>query len=240
MIKKFIVIFKSIGNFKNNELDSLLNKTIYNVISLPILKVVNIHCDPISTNGSQAILITSANGLYRLSELSYDRTTKLFAVGKTTKKLAKKLGYKNVIDCEGDSGKMFNMVLKQTCKELGHLIYVGAKDISLDIPKMLKEVGYKVKRFVVYKTNNVDVIDSKFVNLLKLNKIKWIVLLSEKGAYNFNRLVEKDINLKYFLNVKFACLSKKVANKLSRRIISKFYPSNPSLDELKYIIMKNE
>ena len=43
MIKKFIVIFKSIGNFKNNELDSLLNKTIYNVISLPILKVVNIH-----------------------------------------------------------------------------------------------------------------------------------------------------------------------------------------------------
>ena len=83
---------------------------------------------------------------------------------------------------------MYEKVLKTSCKSDGSLIYVGAKNISLDLPNMLRGQGYEVKRYIVYKTKEVKVIDEKLKNLIKLKKIKWIVLLSKKGASNFNKL----------------------------------------------------
>ena len=103
MCKKFIVIFRALSNFPNNELENLLNSTKYNVITLPILKIENIYTKPINTLKAQAVLVTSSNGLYNLSKLSNDRSIKIFTVGSVSKKLAKKLGFKNVIDCDGDS-----------------------------------------------------------------------------------------------------------------------------------------
>ena len=58
---------------------------------------------------------------------------------------------------------------------------------------MLRDVGYKVKRYIVYKTREVDVIDNKFLRLLELKKIKWIVLLSKKGASCFNKQLMNNI-----------------------------------------------
>ena len=61
------------------------------------------------------------------------------------KNVAKKLGYKNVIDCQGDSVKMYQVILDNCSKNNGELIYIGAKNISLNLPRMLQKNGYKVK-----------------------------------------------------------------------------------------------
>ena len=240
MCKKFIVIFRALSNFPNNELEKLLNRTKYSIITLPILKIENIYTKPINTLKAQAILVTSANGLYNLSKLSRDRSIKIFTVGSVSKKLAKELGFKNVIDCDGDSVKMFDVVVKNTTKECGKLLYVGAESISVNLPEMLTKIGYEVKRYVVYKTKELEMIDSKFISLIKLKKVKWIVLLSKKGALNFNRLIGKCLSLDYFSDVKFACLSSNIADELSDNIHSKFFPQKPSLNDLKYVILNNE
>ena len=60
MCKKFIVIFRALSNFPNNELENLLNSTKYNVITLPILKIENIYTKPINTLKAQAVLVTSS------------------------------------------------------------------------------------------------------------------------------------------------------------------------------------
>ena len=240
MRKKFIVIFRALSNFPNNELENLLNSTKYNIITLPILKIENIYTKPINTIKAQAVLVTSSNGLYNLSKLSSDRSIKVFTVGSISKKLAKKLGFKNVIDCGGDSVKMFDVVVKNTTKDCGQLLYVGAENISVNLPKMLTKIGYEVKRYVVYKTKELEMIDSKFINLIKLKKVKWIVLLSKKGALNFNRLIGKYLSLDYLSDVKFACLSSNIADELSNNINYKFFPRKPSLNDLKYVILNNE
>ena len=238
MNKKYIVIFRASANFPNNELENLLKKTKYNIVTFPILKVENTCSKPINTTKAQAVLVTSSNGLYNLSKLSNDRLIKIFTVGSVSKNLAKKFGYKNIIDCDGDSGKMYNVVLNNTTKDSGELLYVGADNISADLPKMFKEVGYKVKRYVVYKTKELEMIDSKFTSLIKSKKVGWIILLSKKGAANFNRLINKNFNLDSFKNVKFACLSSNVASELSNHIPYKFYPRKPSLNDLKCVILK--
>ena len=239
MDKEYIVIFRASGNFPNKELETLLKKTKYNIITLPILKIENMHSKPIDTLKAQAVLVTSSNGLFNLSKLSNDRLIKVFTVGSVSKNLAKKLGYKNIIDCDGDSAKMFDIVVNNTTKENGQLLYVGAENISVNLPKMLKKVGYKVKRYVVYKTKELEMIDSRFINLIKSKKVKWIILLSKKGAANFSRLINKYLSIDYFSDVKFACLSSNIASELSNHIPHKFFPRKPSLNSLKCVIVEN-
>ena len=154
--------------------------------------------------------------------------------------MAKKLGYKNVIDCQGDSVKMFQVILDNCSKNNGELIYIGAKNISLNLPRMLQKNGYKVKRYIIYKTKEVDVVHKKFLNLIKLEKVKWIVLLSKKGASNFNKLIVNDIKFDKIEKIKFACLSENIARELSNKIKLKFFPTSPILNKLKSTIMQNE
>ena len=240
MVNNFIVIFRALGSFSNIELEKILTNTNYNILTLPILKIKKINTEPIETNNVQAALVTSANGLFFFSQLSKDRAIKLFTIGNVSGVLAKKFGYKNVIDCQGDSVKMFKVVKKNMIRENGPIIYVGAQYISLDLPKMLRDIGYEVKRYVVYKTEEVKKIDEKFFNLIKLNRVKWTVLMSKKGATNFNKIIKNDINHKYIYNIKFACLSEKIARVLSNEIKFKFFPKNPTLTELRDVILKNE
>ena len=105
---------------------------------------------------------------------------------------------------------------------------------------MFKKAGYKVRRYVVYKTEELKVIDKNFIAMIKDRKVSWVVLLSRKGAANFYNLVKKYIKLNYFSDVKFACLSKKIADELPNSIAYKYVPNKPSLDNLKNMIIMNK
>ena len=240
MCKKYIVILRASGISSNNTLEEHLKNNLYNIITFPILKVEILRSKPINPSGAQAVLTTSTNAIQIFSELSKNRNITIYTVGSTSKKVAETLGYKNVIDCQGDSVKMYKKVLNNCSKNNGDLIYISAESISLDLPRMLRDVGYKVKRYIVYKTREVDVINNKFLRLLELEKIKWIVLLSKKGASCFNKLVMKNIKFNQLEKIKFACLSESIATELNDKIKLKFFPEQPTLDGLKFIIMQNE
>ena len=240
MNKNYIVILRSSGAMYNDELEKILKSIHYEVLTFPILKTEYLYSKPIKLHNAQALLTTSSNAIQIFSELSKNRIIPIYTVGSTSKKLAKRLGFKNVIDCQGDSVKMYEKVLKTSYKNDGSLIYVGAKNISLDLPNMLRGQGYEVKRYIVYKTKEVKVIDEKLKNLINSKKIKWIVLLSKRGASNFNKLFLNNISFTKFEKIKFACLSENIAKELNHIIKLKFFPNKPSLNLLKTIIMKNE
>ena len=210
------------------------------IITFPILRIECLYSKPIKTSSAQAVLTTSPNAIQIFAELSKNRIIPIYTVASTSKKTAKKLGFKNVIDCQGDSVKMYQVILDNCEVKNGELIYIGAESISLDLPKMLQNVGYKVKRYIVYKTKEVEALDKKFLNLIKLKRVKWIVLLSQKGAFNFNKLIFNYITFNQLKNIKFACLSENIAAELSDKIKFKFFPTSPSLKKLKSIIMQNE
>ena len=59
----------------------------------------------ILTNNAQAVCTSSINGIFLLSKLTKDRKIKLFTMGNSSKKVAQDLGFKNIIDCNGDSDR---------------------------------------------------------------------------------------------------------------------------------------
>merc|ERR1712225_81073 len=116
-----------------------------------------------------------------LSKLTNNRNFALYTLGKASAMLAKKLGFKNIIECNGDSGNiLLNFIDNNKNKKVdrGNIIYAGAKEISINLPKKLSCLGYKVKRYKIYSSEAINEFSSNFVRLVKSKNISWIVLLS--------------------------------------------------------------
>jgi len=244
MKKKNIVIFKSEGPLKNLNLRNQLKDLNFNILSYPILKVKKIYSKNLKVKENSIIFTTSFHSVFFLSELTLERNFKLYTLGEASSLLAKDLGFKNVIETNGDSATMLNRFLIDNKYSLNKnkedIIYVGAKIISYDLPKMLKQFGYKVKRYKIYETLKTDSFKKKFIELVENKKVAWIVLLSKKGAKNYIRLSNKFFSKKNLKEIKFACLSKSISDVLTDKAYNKFYPEYSNIKFIKNIIIKSE
>ena len=128
-MSKYIVIFRAKGPIENITLEKKLAKHDFKTITFPILNIKKIKNQCINTSLAKAVLVTSLFGLYYFAKLTKERKIKLFLLGDSSKKLAIKLGFKNIIDCQGDSVKMLNIIKKSIKKDEGELIYAVAKKI---------------------------------------------------------------------------------------------------------------
>ena len=83
-------------------------------------------------------------------------------------------------------------------------------------------------------------LNTKFINLVQKKSIAWIVLLSRKGAKNFYSLSNKVFSKEEISELKFACLSKNIADVLIKKNYNKAFCDFPNVDNLKKLILNNE
>ena len=241
--KKHIIIFRANGPLKNTYLTDKLKKLNYKIKSYPILTVKKIYKKEIKINNSDIVITTSFNSIYYLSQLTKDRIFNLYTLGKAATLLAKKLGFKNIIECNGDSGNMLLSFIRNNKNNLmnrGNVIYVGAKEISFNLPGELNKLGYKVKRYKVYSSEAINQFSSNFVDLVKKKNVSWIVLLSSKGAKAFQANAKKAFDKEELSYINFACISSNVAKNLNKKHLKIFYPEKPNLNFIKKVISQYE
>ena len=228
--------------FKFDALDDFefLKKYNFDVITLPILKVKKTVTKKVDHNQVQSYVCTSLNGIYYLSDLIIDKKKKLFVIGETSSLYAKKQGFKNVIDCDGDSGKLVNVIRKNTLKGDGDIIYAGAKKVSLDVPKKLKSLGYTVNRIVLYETTGVSSLKDIFKKYeLDVTNLR-MIFLSKKGAEVFISLFLKEYKEKLLSKINFYCLSKNIASVFNSKICKINYPKVPLVNSMLRLIKDSE
>ena len=93
-----MVILRASGIQKSNELEDILKDCNYKIITFPILKIEQLYSKPIQLTNAQALLtIFKCNTI--IFRTLKNRTIPIYTVGSSSKNVAKKLGYKNVIDC---------------------------------------------------------------------------------------------------------------------------------------------
>mgnify|MGYP001161644519 FL=1 len=243
-MKNNIVVFRAKGPTNNSYFIESLRELNYNVMSYPILKVEKISNNKFAFKSDSVILTTSFYSIYYLSRLTFERNFILYTLGEASKNLARKLGFKNIIECSGDSANMFKVFINNnkssSYKKKGALIYLGANNISFNLPAKLADLGYVVQRYKVYKTVNVKKLSNKFINLVQKKSIAWVVLLSKKGARNFYSLSNKVFSEEEFSELKFACLSKNIADVLIKKSYNKVFCNFPNVDQIKKLILNNE
>ena len=241
--KKHIIIFRADGPLKNTYLTNKLKKLNYKIINYPILTVKKIYTKDINVSNNDVVITTSFNSIYYLSQLTQNRIFDLYTLGKAATLLAKKLGFKNIIECNGDSGNMLCSFVRNNRNKLinrRNVIYTGAKEISFNLPKELRRFGYKVKRYKIYSSEAINEFSANFVNLVKKRNVSWIVLLSSKGAKAFQANAKKIFNKEELSCINIACISSNVAKKLNRKLFKTFYPETPNINFIKKIISQCE
>ena len=241
--QRYIVVFRAIGPLKNTYLTDKLEKLNYKIKNYPILNVKQIYKKKIKIYDNDLVITTSFNSIYYLSQLSQNRIFYLYTLGKASTLLAKRLGFKNIIECSGDSGKLLLNFIGNNKNKLinrGNIIYAGAKEISFNLPKELSCLGYKVKRYKIYSTEAISQFSSNFLNLVKKRNVSWIVLLSSKGATAFQANAKKAFDKEELSCINFACISYNVAKKLNKKYFKTFYPETPNINYIKKIISQCE
>lgn len=241
--KKHIIVFRSNSPTENTYLIKKLDKLNYQIKSYPILNIKKTYNKKITIKTNDIVLTTSFNTIFYLSTLTSDKNFQLYTLGRAATLLAKKLGFKNIIECSGDSGNILTNFISnnQNNKDYrGNIIYVGAKEISFNLPEKLGSLGYAVKRYQIYKTETISKFSTSFVKLVKNKNVSWIILLSSKGAKAFHSNAKKVFNKEDFLPINFACISKNVALNLNEEYFKTFYPKKPNINYVKKIILKYE
>ena len=109
---KYIIIFRASGPLKNTYLTDKLAKLNYKIKDYPILNVKKIYTKEIKINDNDVVITSSFNSIYYLSQLTQNRIFILYTLGKAATLLAKKLGFKNIIECTGDSGNILLNFIK--------------------------------------------------------------------------------------------------------------------------------
>lgn len=242
-MKKYIIIFRADGPLKNTYLNISLEKLNYKIKNFPILNIKKIYNKEIKVRANDIVITTSFYGVYYLSTLTTNRDFHLYTLGKAAKLLAKKLGFKNIIECSGDSGNiLLNFIRNNKVDKFnrGNIIYAGAKEISFNLPKKLNCLGYKVKRYKIYSSEAINCFSSKLVDLVKKRSVSWIVLLSSKGSKAFYANAKKIFNKEDLSYINFACISSNVAKNLNNKYLKIFYPKSPNVNSIKKIISKYE
>ena len=240
---KYIIIFRASGPLKNTYLVDRLAKLNYKIKDYPILSVKKIYKKEIKINDNDVVITSSFNSIYYLSQLTQNRIFILYTLGKAASLLAKELGFKNIIECTGDSGNMLINFIKNNKNKIinrGNVIYVGAKEISFNLPKKLSSLGYKVKRYKIYSTEAINQFSSNFLDLVKKRNVSWIVLLSSKGAKAFQANAKKAFGKEELSCINFACISSNVAKNLNKKYFKIFYPEKPDLNFIKKVISQYE
>ena len=90
---KNIIIFRASGPLKNTYLTDRLAKLHYKIRCYPILKLKKIYTKEININNNNVVITTSFNSIYYLSQLTQNRISDLYTLGKASTLLAKKLGF---------------------------------------------------------------------------------------------------------------------------------------------------
>ena len=241
--KKYVIIFRASGPLKNTYLINQLEKLKYKIKTYPILNIKKIYNQEIKISANDTVITTSYNSIYYLSTLTKNKNFDLYTLGKAASLLAKELGFKNIIECSGDSVSILMNFISNNKKKIaskGNIIYAGAKEISFNLPRELSNLGFKVKRYKIYSSETINQFSSSFVKLVKNRNVAWVVLLSSKGAKAFRTNSKKVFNKEDLSYINFACISSNVAKNLNKENFKSFYPETSNINFIKKIILKYE
>ncbi len=140
--------------------------------------------------GVQALLFTSANGARAFAELSPRRDIGVLAVGDATAAAARALGFSAVESAGGDVQALADLAKRRLKPENGPLFHAAGSAVAGDLPRLLGEAGFELRRRVLYESAAATALSPETVAVLKHRKIDLVLLFSPRTAAAFAGLAK--------------------------------------------------
>ncbi len=192
----------------------------------PVMEIV-FSADPaqrstIETGG--ALAFTSANGVRAYAAQFADRETPVFAVGEATAKTAEAAGFKSVRAAGGDVDALAAMIID--ARPDGPVVHIAGTARAGDLVAALKAAGLEARRDVIYAAVERESLSPEAAAAISAaTRPVAVALFSPRSADIFLRQLQKAAPDTDFPHLRFACLSKAVAERIKNAAISaKFKP----------------
>jgi uroporphyrinogen-III synthase len=141
--------------------------------------------------GVQAAIVTSGNAVAQLAAHTRRRFMRVLTVGDGTARLAREMGFGDVISAQGDAAALLALCRQRLQPEGGRVLYLRGEHVAHDLTPDLAAAGFTVEPLVVYATQPVRQFRPPVAQALKQANLDATVLFSPRGAANFVSLVRE-------------------------------------------------
>ena len=164
------------------------------------------------SNESQFIILTSANAVRSMAELSPIRSLQLITVGDKTAQIAKDCGFLNVISTSGNASTLINYIKKNIEPKHANLLYLTAPNQAANFEEALYD--YNLQSLIIYEAKAASSLSQALIDIIKKNQLSSILFFSKRTAQIFLELSKKYNIIEFMSNIKALALSINIAQLL--------------------------
>jgi len=155
----------------------------------PLLEICFRDGPEIVFDGVQAILATSANGVRALSRRTDVRDIPIYAVGPQTAAEARRLGFVEVGNAQGDAAALAGAVAGWATPGGGVLLHAAGAETRGDLAARLVAKSFTVRTETLYDAVAVAALPKPVSEALRANRLDAVLLFSPRSARIFAELV---------------------------------------------------
>jgi len=148
----------------------------------PLLRIEFVDAPPPGLSGVQALLVTSANGVRAFAKVSPERDIPVYAVGDTSARAARDLGFAQVESASGDVEALAALVCDRLEPADGDLLHVAGSRLAGDLAGSLQKSGFGYRRAVLYAAEKTMQLSDAAQRAVETGELDGVVLYSPRTA----------------------------------------------------------
>lgn len=137
----------------------------------------------------QAVVFTSANGVRAFANIHPERHIPVYAVGQATATQADTVGFHTIHTAQGDIISLADTIKQSLSPHDGYICHPTSSVVARDLGALLGDVGYRVRRHVIYTVDAVDTLPHTICDGLHDGTIGGVVIMSPRTARIFVDMV---------------------------------------------------
>ena len=197
-----------------------LDKNIFEYYLAPLIKIIKCEYELDKKVDYDFLLFTSKNGLRNFQKIEHKK--KVFVIGDGTFNLAKKIGYVNVINVNGDSNDL-KIQMKPYLKQSSKILHPTSTLENTDLEIFFESEGCYYKQLSCYKSVMINERAEVFENFFKSCKDGLVTLFSRRTAISFKKEISKLGLMQNHRGKKILTLSDSIAKEIKDLKFEKVY-----------------
>ncbi|HSZ73389.1 MAG TPA: uroporphyrinogen-III synthase [Rhizomicrobium sp.] len=170
---------------------------------------------PVSLEGVQAILATSANGVRALARRTNERSVPVFCVGPQTAEAAKAASFAHIKSAGGDVKALAEAISQWASPDAGALLHAAGQETEGKLESDLARAGFSVRRETLYEAVASVQLPEAVINALGTSNLDAMFFFSPRSAKVFCQCVERAGLAAQTTSLTACCISKNTADALS-------------------------
>lgn len=170
----------------------------------------------LDTDGVQALLFSSANGVRAFADISLNRRTPVYTVGEASAAVARDLGFRRVHAAGGDVASLAKLVADALKPAEGILMHISGTVVARELKDLLQEDGFSVFRVRLYESEPATCLGPQTLAHLRNHEIEGALFYSPRSAQIFCDLIIENSLTEACRQIRALCLSEAVAEVADR------------------------